>query len=89
MMVIPTAIDVIHERAQAAERLAAKFHAEAQGLICASYQDQPIAYAQDADVQQAFLRGFRDGRTIMHSFPAAPSPAAAPPSEASHGGLSG
>lgn len=76
-----TAREVIQERAKAAARLAEKFHAEAQGLLCASYRDLPIAYAQDADLQQAFLRGFCEGRAIVQSFPAAPSDvdASAPP----------
>lgn len=64
-----TGKQVVLDRAAAARRLSEKYNAEVHGLLCATYHEDPFPYAQDPEIQAAFLNAFREGQAILASYP--------------------
>lgn len=57
----------IIERMLAARRLGSQYHAEADGLLCSLFHGAPPSdLFRDEALMRACLRGFDEGRTILH-----------------------
>lgn len=56
---------MVLERITAARKLGSRYHAEADGLLRALCADEPAAMFTEATWQEAYLRGFSDGREIL------------------------
>ena len=53
------------KRIAACDRLTMGQRAEGQGLRAAAVFDTPYQFSRDADLQERFLTGFRDAKTIL------------------------
>lgn len=60
-----TGEEQVTERARAARRLSRLYEAEANGLLWAISNQHEVVWSKDKAEQEAFLRGVREGRSIL------------------------
>lgn len=56
---------MVLDRIAVARKFGSRYHAEADGLLRALCSAEPVTLFSDAEMQQAYMRGFREGREIV------------------------